>query len=417
VNRSDGTIATRNALSLGIRGATQAAAADFDGDGDVDVAFGVQSGDAIVVLWNDGDATFAAEEFTAGVSFPAHVVAADLDGDGRVDLAVGTSERGPLRVLYNRGGGEFSLTEEIPLVDCHRRQFMAADLDGDGDVDFLVTGGFCGVSVLVNDGGGSFALRSVDPREVPQGSVHLLDWNSDGATDFVMADQLFLNESHLRGELFFGGPLTLPIEGSTVAAIDIDGDGNDDVVGSLADRLSVFLNGVRPALQLPRKFRLDRPPDVLEFADFDGDGLDDVAALSRVGTGGQRFTRLTIVCNATLAARSDDADSNGVPDECGVGTVFHRGDANDDGALTVADAIFLLAHLFASGESSGCAETADADNSGALNLTDPVFVLRYLFASGPPPGFPGPPGVPCAADADVPGSPSDLGCEEYRGCE
>ena len=50
----------------------------------------------------------------------------------------------------------------------------------------------------------------------------------------------------------------------------------------------------------------------------------------------------------------------------------------------------FLASLFQGGEEPPCDDAADANDDGDLNIADPVFVLNYLFASGPAPNAPGP---------------------------
>ena len=94
--------------------------------------------------------------------------------------------------------------------------------------------------------------------------------------------------------------------------------------------------------------------------------------------------------------------------------LFHRGDANDDGALNITDGIYVLNYLFLGGEAPACAETADANDDGVVNITDGIFLLNYLFLGGPAPADPGPPEAPCGPDPA--GSPGDLGCETYRSC-
>ncbi|MBI4603816.1 MAG: hypothetical protein HY721_17815 [Planctomycetes bacterium] len=93
--------------------------------------------------------------------------------------------------------------------------------------------------------------------------------------------------------------------------------------------------------------------------------------------------------------------------------VFHRGDADPNGALQLTDAIRVLTFLFLGGDAPSCLEAADADDNGVLQLTDAVRVLSYLFTGGDPPPPPGPPPSPCGADPV--GSPA-LGCEAYDGC-
>jgi hypothetical protein len=95
---------------------------------------------------------------------------------------------------------------------------------------------------------------------------------------------------------------------------------------------------------------------------------------------------------------------------------FHRGDTDDDGAVTLSDAVSTLLFLFASGSDTGCKETQDFDNDGSVNITDAVGTLLFLFSGGAPPAAPGPTTEPCGPDPDEKGSPGDLGCEAYENC-
>ena len=72
--------------------------------------------------------------------------------------------------------------------------------------------------------------------------------------------------------------------------------------------------------------------------------------------------------------------------------------------------------LFSGAAQPGCLEAADSNNDGAVNLADVTFLVGYLFGRGPAPAAPGPPGAPCGADPDEPGSRGDLGCEVYHAC-
>jgi mono/diheme cytochrome c family protein len=66
---------------------------------------------------------------------------------------------------------------------------------------------------------------------------------------------------------------------------------------------------------------------------------------------------------------------------------FRRGDSNNDGAIELADAVFVLNYLFFAGPAPVCRAIADADADGHLNLTDAVFLLRHLFGGGTEPAL------------------------------
>ncbi len=80
------------------------------------------------------------------------------------------------------------------------------------------------------------------------------------------------------------------------------------------------------------------------------------------------------------------------PDNCGVvvTTGFKRGDANRDGSVNIADAVYILQNLFASGPAILCPDAADANDDEGVNIADAVYILQNLFADGPAIPAPGP---------------------------
>jgi hypothetical protein len=91
------------------------------------------------------------------------------------------------------------------------------------------------------------------------------------------------------------------------------------------------------------------------------------------------------------------------------GNHFIRGDANADGSIDSADAIFTLSYLFASGSPPACLDAADTNDDGAVDMADGIYLLQHLFANGPaiPPPYPG-----CGSDP----TPEPQGCREYQPC-
>lgn len=69
---------------------------------------------------------------------------------------------------------------------------------------------------------------------------------------------------------------------------------------------------------------------------------------------------------------------------------FLRGDANNDGAVNIGDATFILGNLFSAGPTPQCRDAADVNDDGALNIADAVNLLGFLFVSGAPPAAPFP---------------------------
>jgi hypothetical protein len=61
------------------------------------------------------------------------------------------------------------------------------------------------------------------------------------------------------------------------------------------------------------------------------------------------------------------------------------GDANGDGQVNLADAVYLVNYLFIGGPPPEPLEAGDANCDGEVNLADAVYIINYLFIGGPPP--------------------------------
>jgi CxxC motif-containing protein (DUF1111 family) len=100
------------------------------------------------------------------------------------------------------------------------------------------------------------------------------------------------------------------------------------------------------------------------------------------------FSLLVGIAGLLLQRPLHDAGST---ERLGDGTArFVRGDANDDGALDLSDALFTLNYLFLGTESPPCLSASDTNDDGLLDLSDGIFFLGFLFHGGemPPPPFP-----------------------------
>ena len=104
------------------------AAADMDGDGDLDVLLG-NDGSSSRVLLNAGDGTFPTSvELPGGSAGTQSIAAADVDGDGDLDVLLG-NQGSPSRVLLNAGDGTFKTSIELPGGSAYTFSIAAADVD------------------------------------------------------------------------------------------------------------------------------------------------------------------------------------------------------------------------------------------------------------------------------------------------
>jgi hypothetical protein len=88
---------------------------------------------------------------------------------------------------------------------------------------------------------------------------------------------------------------------------------------------------------------------------------------------------------------------------------FVRGWVNGDGALDIADPVYLLTYLFAAGPAPVCEDAADANDDGAVDIGDPIVLLGHLFSEA----LPIPPPFPrCGTDP----TEDATGCESFPRC-
>lgn len=82
---------------------------------------------------------------------------------------------------------------------------------------------------------------------------------------------------------------------------------------------------------------------------------------------------------------------------------FRRGDAFSDGELNLADPVRTLIQLFVDKEAVACLDAADFDDDGEVSVGDAIQMLNFLFLRGSSPMPPYP-----AAGGDI--SPDGLEC-------
>lgn len=88
---------------------------------------------------------------------------------------------------------------------------------------------------------------------------------------------------------------------------------------------------------------------------------------------------------------------------------FVRGEANQDGAFDLSDAVAILSYLFLGG-SLECLDAGDVDDDGSVVITDAIALLTFLFLGGPAPAAPYP-------DAGADPTEDELGCVASSACE
>jgi len=205
-------------------------AVDLDGDDDNDILCASGQNDAIVWWENDGGDEFTDHVINNddfGTAISVHGV--DLDDDDDIDVLGAASSAG---VIWweNDGNQDF---EEHVLFDDRGEDVYADDIDSDDDIDIL-TAGEAKISWGENEGNGIFTENVVE-NHILSAAVYSADM--DGDSDIDVLDASDANDDidwwENDGEQNFT-KYTIASDFNTandVCAADIDGDGDQDVVG------------------------------------------------------------------------------------------------------------------------------------------------------------------------------------------
>lgn len=314
------------------------AAADIDGDGDLDIFLGnlptVTGGRGPCFYLNDGRGFFteATDRLPADVANTAitsvyiscHFL--DVNGDGRADLLLGGDDRAPNEILLNNGTGRFVRDSRFVLppklfgINAVTPAIRSADFNGDGKPDLIVatSGGTLvqdgkirngygtpGLQLLLNRGDGTFADATPtagftwSSGETCVFWPRILDFDGDGRLDILAVETLappnfvgariFLN----RGNGAFvdaSSAYQFPRVTTLVHAGDFDRDGKTDLVTASSfsnPSLVTVVRGVKP---------LDR--DLFQTGSIVPSRLANLSVLTNVTASDPQFTVGTVLGGA-----------------------------------------------------------------------------------------------------------------------
>ena len=236
LNLADGTGAYSDYLAptpIGVEGSPNDSA-DFDNDGNADIAVAATSSASVWVALGAGDGSFGrVQEIPVGDG-PHGIVAVDVDGDADMDLVNCNHLDNNLSLMINDGEGTFGAPTFFDGGVLGEYGLAAGDMDGDGITD-LVVAGRDGNHVACRLGNGDGTFRSAGAAQ-PTGGwtwvVYLGDIDGDGDLDATTANSQSGNGAVLRGNGngTFGAPAIMTTNAHTVSSDlgDLDGDGDLD---------------------------------------------------------------------------------------------------------------------------------------------------------------------------------------------
>ncbi|HET9315786.1 MAG TPA: VCBS repeat-containing protein, partial [Vicinamibacteria bacterium] len=290
-------------------GSAWLAVGDLNQDGRPDVVVSntqAQDASAITVYMNAGNGTLVSPHALPATpnAQPQGVAIADWNGDGNADVAVALMWMGQVKVFWGNGTGSFPSSTTVN-TGFSPRSLSTAQIDGDGRLDLVVTS-VDGARVFYGTGSGFVAGSYLD--NFVYGCDHVVagDFTNDGHPDFVTTGRaltLFVNDGSGHGWSLRRSPVGENPVG--IASGDLDGDGNLDVAAAvyLGGTVSVY-HGDGAGNFARQDWGVGLAPNNLAIGDVNGDSRPDIVAPS--GQLSQRDFQVVLNGGArTFLARRD----------------------------------------------------------------------------------------------------------------
>jgi hypothetical protein len=171
---------------------------DLDHNGTLDIAAANYYNNSVTIWLNNGAGVFAMSgTFNTGAAGkrPTSMTIADFDNDGNYDVAVSDGAANMLSVLLGNGDGTFrqQIQSQYTRLAKPYQAIAAGDFNGDGKAD-LVLGTNRGnyLSVLISNGNGTFSdpyhFFTGDTAVKQPAAIALGDFNNDGGIDIAVAN-------------------------------------------------------------------------------------------------------------------------------------------------------------------------------------------------------------------------------------
>ena len=345
LGNGDGTFTAAPSPSNDLPGAI--AVGDFNGDGipDLAVAPVLDEGNSEVLLGN-GDGTFSIANGSlgigSGVATSNSIAAADFNGDGKLDIVEACASLGDqpcnlLLIQSGNGDGTFIEFSSVPLSFLGSQSMAVGDFNGDGQPDVAVTNsGTNGVNVFLNNGGGLSAVSAIPPTGTGPTSIAAADFNGDGKLDLAVANYGSDNVTILLGN--GDGTFTAAASPATgtapnsVAVADFNGDGVPDlaVANAGSSNVTILLGNGDGTFTAAAGPAADTGSTSVVLADFNGDGKEDLVVAN---SGDSSATALLAETALTIATVNNIS-----PVGAGIHLVkaIYSGDANYGGSTSAA---------------------------------------------------------------------------------
>ncbi|MBN2384635.1 VCBS repeat-containing protein, partial [bacterium] len=219
---------------IAVIGAHGMAVADFNEDGNLDLAVTINEGDTIGIYLNQGRGWLVPAPSLSAQRNPCFVTTGDFNHDGHIDLVNSNWGGHTVSVFFGDGTGNFG--EPTYYGPNHMvGQIEVRDFNNDGHPDFMTSNmGTEDLSLFLNDGQGVFSSNIALTGFSSATKFSSADFNKDGIVDVAVLDQYTVKIFYNNGKGVFGKGRTMyqvndPMQLKSIDTGDLNSDGIPDV--------------------------------------------------------------------------------------------------------------------------------------------------------------------------------------------
>ncbi|MBI4931802.1 MAG: VCBS repeat-containing protein [Bacteroidetes bacterium] len=284
------------------------AIADFNGDGIPDVATVNNSTQAVYIRLGNGDGTFQASSNQGVANLPYDITIADFNGDCNADFATANDNTQGVSRRLGNGAGGFGAQLDYAAGGGGTHSITSGDFNGDGKVD-LAMGNISTNNIFIKIGDGTGAFTGSNTYSAGGSPLRMInaDFNGDGKLDLATTRQSpYVGILLGNGDGTFGASSIFAANSNPDALCsgDFNRDGKLDIATSNYDgttsSVSLFLGNGDGTFQTASNFSAANYPNGITNADFNGDGKPDWAVANQNSNSVSAFLNCTVLCNLTV---------------------------------------------------------------------------------------------------------------------